>query len=188
MSLITVVGRGHSGTRAISHTLYASGVYMGRTLNRSGDKVPPEEMYDACRVFARHVSWRGGLSWDFEGVVDGDVDPEFTRLAEAYLSDVLGDRSQHTGWKLPETTLVFPWIARMFPEARYVHLIRDPRDCILSGHMTDDLADFGIDYDRTDDVREESVGRWKRDAGRHMFECFRKPMAEHGYAPATGVG
>ena len=34
MSLITIIGRGHSGTRAISHTLYASGVYMGRLLNR----------------------------------------------------------------------------------------------------------------------------------------------------------
>ena len=41
MSLITIIGRGHSGTRAMSHTLYASGVYMGRTLNRVGDKVPP---------------------------------------------------------------------------------------------------------------------------------------------------
>ena len=29
MSMMTVIGRGHSGTRAISHTLYASGVYMG---------------------------------------------------------------------------------------------------------------------------------------------------------------
>ena len=39
MALITVIGRGHSGTRAISQTLYASGVYMGSTLNPSGDKV-----------------------------------------------------------------------------------------------------------------------------------------------------
>ena len=107
--------------------------------------------------------------------------------------------------------------------------------------MTDDLAKFGIDYERTEDVRErraiswkyqyeliraapepanwltvrfedfvlkqeetlsrleeflhmklariivreESVGRWERDAGRHMFDCFREPMAEHGYAPPT---
>ena len=28
MTLVTIIGRGHSGTRAISHTLYASGVYM----------------------------------------------------------------------------------------------------------------------------------------------------------------
>ena len=41
--MIIVIGRGHSGTRAIWHTLYASGVYMGKILNRSGDKVPPDQ-------------------------------------------------------------------------------------------------------------------------------------------------
>ena len=39
--LITVIGRGHSGTRAMSHTLSASGVFMGAPLNVSGDLVPP---------------------------------------------------------------------------------------------------------------------------------------------------
>ena len=76
MSLITIIGRGHSGTRAMSHTLYASGVYMGRTLNRSGDKVPPEEMYDACRVMAKYVKWNGGLTWDFSALHKMDFDPE----------------------------------------------------------------------------------------------------------------
>ena len=65
MMLITVIGRGHSGTRAMSHTLSASGVFMGAPLNDPGDLVPPEAMYEACRVLARHVRWRGGLEWDF---------------------------------------------------------------------------------------------------------------------------
>ena len=59
MALITVIGRGHSGTRAISHTLYASGVFMGSQLNPSGDKIPPFAMYDACRVMAQYVKWEG---------------------------------------------------------------------------------------------------------------------------------
>ena len=50
MSLITIVGRGHGGTRAISHTLMVSNVFMGEPLNRSGDLLPPEAMYDACRA------------------------------------------------------------------------------------------------------------------------------------------
>ncbi len=65
MSLITIIGRGHSGTRAISHTLSASGVFMGAPLNVSGDLLPPEAMYDACRVLARFVRWQGGLEWDW---------------------------------------------------------------------------------------------------------------------------
>ena len=35
--MVTVIGRGHGGTRAISHTLSQSGVYMGDTLNESGE-------------------------------------------------------------------------------------------------------------------------------------------------------
>ncbi|HCP99362.1 MAG TPA: hypothetical protein DIT99_01095, partial [Candidatus Latescibacteria bacterium] len=89
MSLITIIGRGHSGTRAMSHTLYASGVFMGAAINRSGDKIPPEKMYDACRVFAKYVTWNGGLTWDFSRILEMDIDPEFTALIESYLEDVL---------------------------------------------------------------------------------------------------
>ena len=160
MSLITFIGRGHSGTRAISHTLYASGVFMGSTLNRSGDKIPPDAMYDACRVLAKYVKLNGDLSWDFEKSHEMEIDPEFKALINTYLADVLADKSTHRGWKIPETTLVYPWILRMFPDIQYIHWIRDPRDCILGGHKTADLRDFGIDYPLTDDVRKRRAISW----------------------------
>ena len=160
MSLIIVIGRGHSGTRAISHTLYASGVYMGRLLNRSGDKVPPDALYDACRLMAKQVNCLGGLSWDFSELNKGQIDPEFDRLIDRYLQDILGDSSEQKGWKIPETTLVYPWIARRFPEARYIHWIRDPRDSIIGPHNTDDLGEFGIQYPATDNVRERRAISW----------------------------
>ncbi|MBR4895150.1 MAG: hypothetical protein IKZ41_01890 [Clostridia bacterium] len=78
--LITVIGRGHSGTRAMSHTLSASGVWMGEPLNRSGDLIPPENMYEACREFARFVEYRGGMSWDFSRVLAMDPTPRFRAL------------------------------------------------------------------------------------------------------------
>ena len=78
MPFVTIIGRGHSGTRAISHTLYASGVYMGSMLNRSGDLLPPQQMYDACRVLARYVTWQGGLNWDFSRLFDMEIPDEFT--------------------------------------------------------------------------------------------------------------
>lgn len=159
-SLITVIGRGHSGTRAISHTLYASGVFMGSQLNPSGDKIPPQAMYEACRVMARYVKWRGGLSWDFEPLFSMDLDPEFERLIHTYLADVLQNPAPHKGWKIPETTLVYPWIARMFPDIKFIHWIRDPRDCIRAGHKTDDLRDFGVDYPATDDIYEKRAISW----------------------------
>ena len=166
--LITIIGRGHGGTRAMSHTLSASGVYMGEPLNVSGDLLPPEPMYEACRVFARYVTHRGGLEWDFSRVLNGPMDPAFQRLVEQFLTTVLASNAQNRGWKLPETTLVLPWIVRMFPEARYIYWSRDPRDSILGAHLTDDLSDFGISYDRTDDVRLRRAISW-----RYQWEIMR---------------
>ncbi len=144
----------------MSHTLYSSGVFMGRTINPSGDKVPPQDLYDACRIFAKYVVWKGGLDWDFSRVVEMDPDPEFVEKVENYLADVLENGNPFRGWKLPETTLVYPWIVRMFPDIRYIHWIRDPRDGILADHKTDDLRDFGIAYPATPNLRRQRAISW----------------------------
>jgi hypothetical protein len=161
IKLITIIGRGHSGTRAMSHTLYASGVCMGGLLNDSGDLMPPESLYGACRILARHVVWKGGLEWDFSQLHTIPVPEEFRTLVRTYLASVLNSKSAARGWKLPETTLVYPWIVRMFPETKYIFWIRDPRDCILGKHLTDDLADFGIEYPQTEDVMLQRAISWK---------------------------
>ncbi|MGD0999323.1 MAG: sulfotransferase [Candidatus Brocadiia bacterium] len=161
LKLITIIGRGHSGTRAMSHTLSASGVFMGDMLNDSGDLLPAQHLYDACRLLARQVVWKGGLEWDFSRLQTMPIPEEFTTLVHAYLVSVLRSKSGERGWKLPETTLAYPWIVRMFPAARYIFWIRDPRDCILGSHLTDDLADFGIQYPQTDDLLLRRAISWK---------------------------
>ncbi|HSI83953.1 MAG TPA: sulfotransferase, partial [Candidatus Methylacidiphilales bacterium] len=159
-NLITVIGRGHGGTRAISHTLTASGVYMGANINGSGDLIPPDCLYNACRVISPYVRHLGGTRWDFSALHTMPIPDEFTRLVETYLASVLASDSPWRGWKLPETTLIFPWIVRMFPEIRYIYWVRDPRDAILSAHYTDDLGTFNIPYDRTENVRERRAISW----------------------------
>ena len=236
--MITVIGRGHSGTRTISHTLYASGVYMGNCLNPSGDLVPAHAMYDACRVFARYVKWKGDLSWDFSRVHDVDIPPRFINLLRGYLSSTLNHQGPSKGWKVPETTLVYPWVTRLFPQIHYIFWIRNPRDCILGSHKTDDLRDFGIQYPETEDerlrraiswkyqydlvkaspkpkhwievrfedyvlkqeetlkrledflgmplariiLRQDTIHRWKRDAGANYFDFFEPAMRGYDYA------
>jgi len=159
--LVTVIGRGHSGTRIMSQTLSDSGVYMGEPLNESWDLVPPEEMYEACRVMARRVIYKGGLEWDFSQLHSQPIDPAFSRLIESYLSSVLRSPAWRKGWKIPETTLCYPWIVRMFPEACYIHWVRDPRDSIIGSHVTDDLSVFGVPYDRPGDLRRMRAVSWK---------------------------
>jgi len=159
--LITIIGRGHSGTRAMSHTLSASGVFMGEPLNESGDLIPGEEMYDACRILARHVTWQGGWDWDFTRLRSMAMPDEFTRLIHSYLKSVLTSPAERRGWKIPETTLAYPWIVRMFPDIKYIFWIRNPRDCIIGKHLTDDLNDFGIPYPATPDDRLRRAISWK---------------------------
>jgi hypothetical protein len=161
MSLITIIGRGHSGTRAISHTLSQSGVFMGSPLNGSGDLIPPEDMYEACRVLAEHVRWQGGLNWDWSLLHEIEIPSDFVRLIHSYLRVVMASDAPRKGWKIPETTLVFPWILRMFPDCKYVYWIRDPRDCVLGAHVTDDLHDFDISYPIADDDRLRRAISWK---------------------------
>ncbi|HEY0866169.1 MAG TPA: sulfotransferase [Fimbriimonas sp.] len=173
--IVTVIGRGHSGTRAMSHTLSESGVYMGGSLNASGDLVPADDLYEACRVFARSVRHLGGLHWDFSKAHEGPIDPAFARLVDSYLASVLESDAPLKGWKLPETTLILPWIVRMFPEVRFVYWYRDPRDSILGGHLTDDLADFGIPYEPTGDPLRRRAISWQ-----YQYEIMRTtPFPAH---------
>jgi hypothetical protein len=160
MTLVTVIGRGHSGTRAMSHTLSASGVFMGDPLNESGDLLPPEAMYAATRLLARNVQWLGDLRWNWDALFSDEVDTEFQELIRTYLTSVLESTSEHKGWKIPETTLVFPWILRMFPDIKYIFWIRNPRDCILGGHLTDDLIEWGISYPPCEDIRLKRAISW----------------------------
>ncbi|HZK21187.1 MAG TPA: sulfotransferase [Oscillospiraceae bacterium] len=172
--LVTIIGRGHSGTRAISETLSKSGFYMGEPLNGSWDLIPPEKMYEACRVFGSYVKHTGGLSWDFSKVIDTTPDPVFVRLIEEYLHSVLSSKAENKGWKIPETTLCYPWILKMFPEIYCIHWVRDPRDCILSGHVTDDLNDFNIKYPETFDIREKRAISWKYQ--RELMKATKAPQ------------
>jgi hypothetical protein len=43
----------------------------------------------------------------------------------------------------------------------YIFWIRNPRDCILGRHITDDLRDFGVDSQATDDERLRRAISWK---------------------------
>jgi Sulfotransferase family len=157
---IIVIGRGQSGTRVLSHTLYASGVNMGRFINLAGDKVPAEKLYEACLTFARYVDWNGGLSWSFDRLQTMPLDPEFISQVEAYVHDVVEAKNPRKGWKLPETTLIYPWIVRMFPQAKYLYIVRDPRDCLLRGHITDDLSRWKVPCPDSDYPIEQRVASW----------------------------
>ena len=76
----------------MSHTLSASGVYMGEPRNGAGDLVPAEDMYDAARLLGNYVSYRGDLEWDWEWLWV-DIPDKFISLVRSYLESVLNFRN-----------------------------------------------------------------------------------------------
>ena len=144
------------------HTLSASGVWMGEPLNVSGDLLPPEAMYEASRLIARHVRWLGGLEWDFSRLPTMPIPPEFAALTRSYLHSVLTSPAEHQGWKIPETTLTYLWIVRMFPRCQ-VHASGAvyPREGIVGRHITDILGDWGVGGPPTNDARLLRAISWK---------------------------
>ena len=59
------------------------------------------------------------------------------RLAANRYHRALGRPVSDWGWKFPETYLIAPCVERVFPRARYVHLVRDGRDIAFKSHLTD---------------------------------------------------
>jgi LPS sulfotransferase NodH len=121
---VIVFNASHSGSRLLAQLLRELGVYMGAHLNESEDSL---DMFDLVRYLVEcHAP-------DFSRLLE-DGDPELPALVRAAVrAHVTGRASgQRWGWKLPETGHVLPVIARLFPQARCVHLLRDGRDVAFS--------------------------------------------------------
>ena len=161
--VLTVIGRGHSGTRVIASALSASGVFMGTPLNLSHDLVPPDRLYQAMRLAGRRVRYKGNYEWDFSGLIQKKPDDAFYRHLRIYLSRLIS-RPHHNGycgWKIPETLLCFPWMVRLFPRMKYIYWVRDPRDVILGAHVTDDFGWMAVPFETPEDVMIRRAASWK---------------------------
>ena len=171
--LIIVVGRGHSGTRSIAQTLYVSNVYMGSLLNNSCDFVPAHNLYRSCHIFSKYVNYSGNYKWDFSGALKQEVPNSFRKLVQEYLKPILESKNEYRGWKLPETTLIYPWIYDLFPDAFYIFWSRHPFDSILGSHLTDDLNDFSVDYPTSKDMVQNRAISWLYQ--HEIQQCIPKP-------------
>ena len=146
--LITIIGRGHSGTRIPSKMLIDSGVYMGN-VNSSYDLVPPDKLYEAARMINKKVRYLGNYKWDFSELKNPPPE-KFKELINSYLNIIMKNNSENKGWKLPETTFVYPWLVKMFPNMKYIIWYRHPYDSILSPHISDNIEKWNVSFDRND--------------------------------------
>jgi sulfotransferase family protein len=142
--VIIVVGRGHGGTRLISRLLLESGVATGN-VNYARDMVPPTHMHAAADIYTRLVGYRGDCEWDFSRANAAEIPTDYQQSVDQYLEQIQ-DVSEPKYFKLPETILSYPWIKQMFPDATYIHWVRDPRDAEVHNSDRREMWDeWGID-------------------------------------------
>lgn len=123
---VILLARGGSGSRLLSALAADLGLFLGNDVNASGDAMDmTEAVYRA--VFATYQS---RVDWQRAQAV-----PRLRAHAAKMLEQ--GKPQGLWGFKLPENLLILPLIAQAFPDARYVHLIRDPlATCLRRTHMT----------------------------------------------------
>lgn len=127
---LVILGRPHSGTRPMAKAFMCNGVHMGQHI--AENFLDSEEWYSYFVLPL--ITSRFFPDWPAV-----DADPEFEQLLQQQLLLTLKHflpsgtlQASAWGWKLSESLFLMPVIKRVFPKARFVHMIRDGRDVALS--------------------------------------------------------
>ena len=141
---IIIIGRANSGTRIIPEAMKDSGVFLGENLNVASDLMPTDPIYKACRIFGKHVKYYGKFIWDFSEVCNIDIPVKFIKLLEEYLEPLIKSNSEKVGWKIPNNTLIYPWLVRLLPNATFIHWTRHPEGTCAKMTGVDRLEKWNI--------------------------------------------
>lgn len=139
-----IVGRQHSGTRIIPEAMHRSGVFCGEPLNIAYDLLPPQPLYEACRIFGGYVEYKGKQTWDFSRAILAEIPGSFLDLLELYLQTFINSNSKKKAWKIPENTLIYPWLVRIFPKANFIFWVRHPEGSCSKMTGVDRLEKWNI--------------------------------------------
>ncbi len=83
-----------------------------------------------------------GMRFDIEQFTTPPAENMAALIARIFSANAAGEGKQRWGDKTPYYALHIPLLARAFPGAQFIHLIRDGRDCALS--MLARARDLGI--------------------------------------------
>ncbi|MCC6355880.1 MAG: sulfotransferase [Verrucomicrobiae bacterium] len=147
---VVVFNKSHSGSRFLAQLLQEGGVFMGAHLNESRDSLDVLRLVE--HVVERHYPDFGAL-WCGDGAAAREVVRIARETFASHLDGLPPESDRPWGWKLCETGYILPVIDRLFPKARYVHLIRDGRDVAFCNHRGPDSPFWRKIYFNTDRIR-----------------------------------
>jgi hypothetical protein len=125
---VVIGAMGGSGTRAIVNIVRLAGCWMGgRVSRRTQDSVP-------TRFFLN--------KW-FETLLDfPDITPRAQRRARTYFHRAIREHRQGIagtdsswGWKNPRNMWLIPFYLSIYPQLKFIHVVRDGRDMSLSSNL-----------------------------------------------------
>jgi hypothetical protein len=133
-SPIVIGATGGSGTRVIHGVLEKAGLFMGaeEKLNHAGDAMDIEPMLD--RFINPILAATKSLDYkidDLPKTLARDAQGDLAHGIDNFLLGLPGTEMPW-GWKNPRSMYVLPFIAELFPDFRFIHLVRDGRDMATS--------------------------------------------------------
>lgn len=149
---VIIFNKSHSGSRLLARLVEEAGVFMGAHQNESKDSLDILELVRLL-VLAYYPDY--SALWDGRAADDLEVPRVARDVMERHLQGCRPGRAW--GWKLSETAFALPVVDFLFPQARYIHLIRDGRDVAFSDHRAPDEAFWRKVYFNTDRIRS-----WQR--------------------------
>ncbi|MBK9385022.1 MAG: sulfotransferase [Planctomycetes bacterium] len=136
---VVIMGRGHSGTRVLAWALEELGVRLGTLAEKDTGDAQDRRFTRRIKRLARRSLRRDPLAQPTRFEVW-----RFARRAEQFRTWIAEHPPVNAapelawGWKFPETYLIGPLVEAVFPQALYVHMVRDGRDLAFKEHLTDD--------------------------------------------------
>jgi hypothetical protein len=145
---VILFNKSHSGSRLLAELVEAGGFFLGAHQNDSRDSIDMVKLveYLVCNYYP-----------DYSPLWSGNTPPDH-HLAELIKKTFAAHLEGHSigapwGWKLCETLYILPVLDFLFPEARYIHLLRDGRDVAFCDHTAPRTPFWKKIYFNTDRIR-----------------------------------
>jgi len=144
---IVIFNKSHSGSRLLAHLIEESGVFMGAHQNDSKDSLDVLKLVE--HLVTRYYPDYTPL-WDGRAAGDTELPPLVREIFASHLSGL--STNERWGWKLCETSYILPVVDFLFPNAKYIHLIRDGRDVAFCDHRAPNRPFWKKIYFNTDRI------------------------------------